>query len=227
MITFKVETKGLAAMAARIAGMGKQVKFATAKSLTRTAWAVAKAERQEVDRAFDRPTKFVQNAFRVEQATPVNLTATVSIKPKQAAILLPHIKGGRRGQKGFERKLASEARADGYWVPGAGVKLNAHGNMTLATIKQIAAGLQRSGKYGDVFVGVPKGMPSAPFGIWARVTRGRGKKATGAIKPLLIKINQPNYRKRFDFYGVAQRTVSRTFRAEFDKTIADAIRTAR
>lgn len=227
MITFKVETRGFAEAAARIAGLGKQVKFAAAKSLTRTAWAVAKAEQQEVGRVFDRPTKFVQNAFRVDQATPSKLTSVVSIKPKQAAILLPHIKGGRRGQKGFERKLASEARADGYWVPGAGVKVNAHGNMTLATIKQIAAGLQRSGKYADVFVGVPQGMPSAPFGIWARVTKGRGKRATTGIRPLLIKVTQPSYRKRFDFYGVAQRTVDRTFRAEFDKALAAALRSAR
>lgn len=224
MIKVSIDNKPTLAM---LAGMQKQVRFATAKSLTRTAWSVAKAEQQEVGKVFDKPTKFVQNAFRVEQATPANLTAVVSIKPKQAAILLPHIKGGRRGQKGFERKLAGEAKADGYWVPGAGIKLNASGNMSLATIRQIAAGLQRSGKYADVFVGVPKGIPSAPFGIWARVTRGRGRKATGAIKPLLIKVMQPNYRRRFDFYGVAQRTVSKTFRAEFDKALAASLASAR
>jgi hypothetical protein len=224
MLTIKVDVTGLREVQAMLTGKVKQVRFAAAKALTSTAWKVARAETAEVDKVFDKPTPFIKKSFTVERATPANLTAIVRIKPKQAAILRPHIVGGRRGQTGFERRLAGEAKTDGYWVPGQGVKLNQYGNLSLATIRQIAAGLQKSGKFADVFVGQPRGQANAPFGIWARPKRGKDR---GALKPLLVRIAQPGYRKHFDFYGVAQRTVERDFQAEFDKALASALASAR
>ena len=118
-------------------------------------------------------------------------------------------------------------KAAGYWVPGAGIKLNASGNMTKGQITQIAAGLKRTGKYAEVFVGVPVGHPGAPYGIWGRKTKGRGKKAVSGIIPLLIRISAPNYRKRFDFEGIAEKNAPRIFKEEFDRAFRQAMASAR
>lgn len=202
----------------------KQIRYAAAVTLTRTAQTVAKAEEAEVGVVFDSPTPFTRKAFMVGRATKENLTATVSIRPRQAAYLRAQIEGGRRSQKAFERKLAGETNANGYWVPGQGVNLNAHGNLSATAIQKIASRLKKSGQYADVFVGVPRGHAGAPLGIWARPKRGKDK---GTIKPLLVRIAAPGYRKRFEFYGVAQSTVGKTWQTEFDKALAQALATMR
>lgn len=221
MIVFKVQGdfgKGLAA------SLQKQVRFATMKAINATAVAVAKAEGDEVQKVFDKPTPFIRKGFGIEYARRDNLTAIVFIRPKQAEILRPHIEGGKRGQKKFEQRLAGEAKASGFWVPGQGIKLNSYGNLTLAQLKAISDGLRKTGKYVEVFAGQPRNLPNAPFGIWGRLKRGKEK---GKLKPLLIRIAQPGYRKRFDFFGVAQKTVGSVFAAEFDKALTLALATAR
>ena len=130
--------------------------------------------------------------------------------------------------KPFEEKLASDSsKAAGYWVPGEGISLNASGNMTKGQIAQIAAGLKRTGKYADVFVGVPVGHPSAPYGIWGRKLKGRGKNASAGIVPLLIRVSAPSYRKRFDFEGIAKKNAQRIFNEEFDRAFRQAMASAR
>jgi hypothetical protein len=205
----------------------KQIRFATAVALTRTAKRLVPIMEAEVRKVFDRPLPFTVRAFGTTLATKQTLTSTLYIKPKQAAYLRPNIDGGLRRQKSFERKLANESGVDGYWVPGQGLRLSTAGNMTERQIKEIAASLSKSGKYQDVFVGVPRNMPSAPFGIWARVKRGRGRKATNGLKPLLVRIPQPGYKKRFEFYEIGHHHAQRIFNEEFAKAFADAQRSVR
>lgn len=201
------------------------IKKATLKALTRTSRRLIPIMESEVERAFDKPKKFTVKAFGNTVANPATMSTTLFIKDRQAAYLLPNIKGGKRGQKGFEKKLASDAGVDAYWVPGQGTKLNAAGNMTLAQIKAIASKLRESGKYGEVFVGIPQGHHGAPFGIWARPKRNakprKGATTVGNIKPLLIRVQQPSYQRRFDFYGIAERHAGRIFNEEFSRAFAE------
>ena len=207
---------------------GKQVRYASAVALTRTAKRLEKLAEEEVGRVFHKPTRFVQRGFYTRPANVSNLEAVIGIKDRQAKVLLPHIIGGGRDRKPFEEKLASDSsKAAGYWVPGEGIRLNASGNMTKGQIVQIAAGLKRTGKYADVFVGVPLGHPGAPYGIWGRKTKGRGKKAVSGIVPLLIRISAPTYRKRFDFEGIAKKNAPRIFKEEFDRAFRQAMAGAR
>lgn len=196
----------------------RNIRYATAIALTKTAKRLQAMAESEVGRVFAQPTSFVRKGFYVKPATVDRPIAIVGIKDKQAKVLLPHITGGRRPQKLFEQRLANDdAKASGYWVPGQGIKLNASGNLTKGQIKQIVAGLSRSGKFSDLFVGKPRGMPNAPFGIWARNVKGRGRKAESALVPLLIRIEQPSYRKRFDFYDIAEKHAQRIFTEEFNR----------
>lgn len=206
-----------------IGDVGKQVRYATAVALTRTVRRLQTVMEREVQRSFSNPTPFTKRAFGTTPANKATLAATLFIKPKQAAYLRPSIQGGRRQQKPFERRLVGDARVDGFWAPGEGVRLNAAGNLTRNQITEIATSLRRSGRYGEVFVGVPRGHTNAPFGIWARPKRN----PRGAIKPLLVKIQQPNYRKQFDFYGIAKREAGKIFDQEFHRAFNDAVRTVR
>lgn len=207
-----------------IGDIGNQVPFAIAVALTRTAKRLIPFEQDEVRRVFDRPVPYTIKAFGTTPATKANLTSTLFIKDRQAKYLLPNIEGGRRGQKTFERRLASDSGVNAYWAPGGGVKLTGAGNLTLEQIQDIAGKLSRSGKFGGIFVGTPQNMPNAPFGIWARETRGRGRNASRGLTPLLVRIEQPNYKKRFDFHGVAERHAHRIFDEEFRRAFEEAKR---
>lgn len=206
----------------------RQVKFATAVALTRTAKRLQKLAEEEVAKVFDRPTKFVRQGFYTKPASPANLEAIIGIKDRQAKVLLPHITGGGRPRKPFEERLATDtSKAAGFWVPGQGVKLNASGNLTKGQITQIAAGLKRTGKFADVFVGTPTGHPAAPYGIWARKLKGKGRNASVGIVPLLIRVDQPRYHKRFDFKGIAEKHAQRIFNEEFNRAFSQAMASAR
>lgn len=204
----------------------KQARYATAVALTRTAKQLVPIMENEVRRSFDSPTNFVVRGFGSTSATKARLFSTVFIKRRQAEILRPHIVGGGRSQKPFERKMQGDTGADGFWTPGAGVRLNAAGNLTKAQIAKIVAGLKGAGKYADVFVGKPIGRPHAPFGIWGRPKiKRRGD--SGKLVPLLIKVERTNYRRTFDFEGVAKRHAQRIFNEEFECAFKDAQRSIR
>lgn len=221
----KIEMKGLDALKRSIANLEKQTRYAASVALTRTAQSVAKAEEREVVGVFDRPTTFTRRAFGVTRATPAKLTATIFIRPIQAGYLAPQIAGGARNQKKMEAAFSSQTGAPGgYWVPGPGIKLNASGNMTIAQIKEIAKSVKASGRYGEVFVGVPH--PGMTFGLYAR-KRGAGKRSKVGIVPLLLQAKAPRYQNRFDFFGVANKVVDAEFARQFSEALDKALRTAR
>lgn len=206
-----------------VGDVGRQVPYATAVALTRTAKRLSEMYVKEVDSVFDKPITFTRRGFGFTPANKTTLTSKVFIKDRQAKYLLPHIVGGRRGQKAFEKRLGTETGVDDYWAPGQGVKLTAAGNLNLSQIKKIADGLRKSGQYGEVFVGVPRGHSGAPFGIWGR-PKTTGRRVRGGIKPLLIRIPAPNYSRRFDFHGFAQKHAGRIFNEEFSRAWRDALR---
>lgn len=220
----KIAMLGLDQAIKAIKNLEKQTKYATAVALSRTAQAIAKEEAREVwENTFDNPVPFTRKAFGVKRATPSNLTAEVYIRPAQEKYLSPHIRGGQRHAKQSELHFTADTNAPGvFWVPGPGIKLNTAGNISKSDVRKIAAALRKSGKHGEVFAGIPRsGMP---FGIYGRkFEAGRQK-----LVPLLIQVSKkPQYRKIFDFFGVAQRMVRTEFDKQFAKAFAEAMRTAR
>jgi len=123
----------------------KQVTFATAVALTRTAQDVRAAEKQGMQTAFDRPTAFTLNSLFVKPATKVDLTARVWLKDYYGPnFLMPQITGGARPQKRFEQLLMQRGimNATERAVPGAGAKLDSYGNISRGQIVQILSQLQ-------------------------------------------------------------------------------------
>lgn len=199
-------------------GTIRQVPFATARALTATAKAVESAEKAEIRQVFDNPVPFTQRGVAITPATKQKLVAVVFLKRQQAAYLDAQIKGGPRKRKPFEARFnAEQGQPVPSVVPGSGAKLNQFGNLSKAQISQL--GRQARGRKQNVFV--PKPGDRLPPGVYRR-------QQDGSVKPVLVFTKAPaKYRKRFDFFGVARKTVAATWPSKFATSFRNAIRTAR
>jgi hypothetical protein len=142
---------------AALGSLQRQVPFATALALTRTAEAAKVAVQQEMASVFDRPTPFTFKAMRVIPARPAQLEAAVVFKDlggkglADAKTRYGHqVFGGARATKRMETLL----RRSGLLlmsedaVPGEGAQLDAYGNMSRGQIVQILSWFQTFGEEG-------------------------------------------------------------------------------
>lgn len=124
----------------------RQMPFALALALTRTAQDVKKAEQAEINTVFDRPTPFTRNSLFVKTATKQDLLARVWVKDSERPnhYLLPQIMGGHRPLKRFEQLLVQRGlmRANERAVPGTAAKLDGYGNMSRGQVVKIMSQLQ-------------------------------------------------------------------------------------
>lgn len=206
----------------------KQVKFATVVALTRTAKAVPAEASRAVKESFDSPKPFSSNpsAFFVQPARKETMAAVVGFKDTQARYMRPGIAGGARRTKGFELKLRGLGILPEGWraTPGAGVKLDRHGNIPRRMLNEIFGGLQGKPVKGSRLVIVRPGASDPRVKhLSPGIYRGRGRDLT----PLLIFVRQAVYKPRFDFKKVGRDVVNRVFQDEFRRAYEQARRTAR
>jgi hypothetical protein len=146
MVTINVSTSFVKAQAG-FAGIQKQLRYATALAMTRTAQDVQAGLRDEMKKVFDRPTPFTLNSLYLKRATVNDLTARVWLKDDfgtRAHYLMPQIEGGDRPQKRFEQLLRQRGMlgTDERAVPGSGAKLDAYGNVSRGQLIQLLSQLQ-------------------------------------------------------------------------------------
>ena len=227
----KVEIQGLDKTLAQIGGMSKQVRFAAAVALTRTARDVKDAMPAVMDRDLDRPVPFTQRGLFVTPARRDNLTAVVGFMDRQAAYLKYQIAGGTR-----------TPTARGIKLPG-NITLNSFGNIPKGLIDKLKQSAQDgslgrgiAGRLGlknrrkgaapiALFYGKPtgRGWKKAPMGIWRRVPGSPGK-----LIPVIVFEDTPaKYKPRFHFQRAAEAVVRRVWDRNFAAAFADAMRTAR
>lgn len=207
--------------------------FWTAYALTKTAEDIKASEIEVISEVFDRPTRFTLNSLYVKPATKRDLRATVMFKEGFGSVpawryLGPQVMGGPRDKKSHERALerAGIIADDEYCVPGKGVKLDAHGNVSGSLITRMLSSLganpdpmsntterskRRNPKRGTFFV--LRGHRSAPDGIYERRSGARALVAT------LIFVRQPRYDKRFPFHETAQQIFRLRFAANFREAV--------
>ena len=230
-----------------------QVPYAAKLALDATAKATKAAEIEEMKRVFDRPTPYTLNAIFTKNATKQNLEARVWLKDESIVAVDPHyltpqIVGGTRPVKRFEKMLRRVlvVPKDFVAVPGDAAKLDQYGNISRGQIQQLlsyfqafylsgtesknldkkkrdklARGTKTKQGY-SYFVGRPGGGKLPP-GIWQRFQFAAGS----SIKPIIIFVDHTAYKKRLDWYGVAERTYRVTFLPEFHAGYAKAMQTAR
>lgn len=234
----------------------EQLPFAAALALTRTAQAVQGELRGEIASVFDRPTRATLDSLFVQAATKDKMEARVWIKDgKQrnaggnlsggdgvwgkgrAAIdwLSPEVYGGPRGYKGVEKMLQRKGvLAPGQYVlPGKGAPMDQHGNIKRGALNKILSNARlfteegykanaKEGARSRYFV-IRRG--SRPIGVAERLSRGKGSQNN--IRMVLVFGRKPQYGKRFDFFGVADRVAEDLLPIEFEKAMAQALATRR
>lgn len=103
----------------------------------------AKIELEEqMEKVFDKPTKWTLGAFRVQRGTVRNPTAILATKdnfqPGNAAgkYLAPEVFGSSRVMKKSEKALRTLSEGQ-YWIPGKDAPLNEYGNISAGEIRRI------------------------------------------------------------------------------------------
>lgn len=213
------------------------IPFAASTALTRTAKHAQQIELPaEMRKVFRSPVDYTINSLRVEPSTKDTLRARVMVKDKASGVapenyLQPEVQGGGRKHKGAEMAMryAGVLSPSQFAMPGAGLSLDASGNVKgsevrtiLSALKKIRGGVGAKGQAAgrgrklanDLFVGKPNGG-NRPDGIWRR----EGKR----LRALFVFTSAPDYSQRLNFDGVVQRVALDRFRPEFEKAVADML----
>lgn len=223
-VKISVDVKGIEAVKAHLSGVGKQVAFAASKALNATGKAVADAMPAQIERAIKKPTPFTKRGVRVlKYANKAKLETTVGFMKAQADYMRWQVEGGTR-----------QPGSAGLRLPSA-IKVNEFGNIPKGIINQLIAVARKEGKLGkvkarrvqvsskvDLFYGDPldKTGKTWPRGIY--------KATRNALIPLVVfPVTPARYRAIFDFPRIAEGIVKREWSRQFDKALAEALRTAR
>lgn len=222
----------------------RQLPFAQAVALNRTAKVVKESLVSEMKSAFDRPTRFTLNSLRTIPATKSKPQAKVWVKDgasksrSPTAWLLPEVHGGDRNDKGFERALRGvDAGLAGRWTAaGDDAKLDAHGNLSRGVLQKILSSLgaqrdqytnstdsRRSAGNKKRFFVIRRG--ERVLGIAERVGYGPGSR--NSIRMVVGYTRKPKYSRRLDFYGVAGRVVNAQLDRQLEIALDEAVLSAR
>ena len=213
----------------------RQLRFITARALTKTAEEARGAVRDEMRTEFDRPTAYTLRGVRVLVATKSRLYSDVELadsggRNRPSQFLRPEIEGGPRSLKGYERLLGGR-----FTVPGRDVRRDAYGNIPGGQITRALSdsGLLRGGVVNGgaqdqaaaaararakrtkraasgkpvFFVGAPGAAGQNPKGVWERRKVGR----YWVTKPILLFVDRPHYQARLEW----RYTIDRVFRLRF------------
>ena len=223
----------------------KQVAFATSKALNVIAKTAQQGVITEMKQRFDRPTPFTLNSTFIKYSTKNNLVARIYVKDRELAkskslaeSIGHEFSGGYRIRTRLEAWLtrAGYISASEFVVPGAGAKLDAYGNLSRGQIQQILSQLMAGPDASSYRSGSSrsKAKRAAAGYFWSRggkLKRGVYQRFSfasgGAVKPVLIVVSRPKYKKRIDMDAIGQRVIRKDFDTEFKKQLQFAMETAR
>lgn len=244
MIT--VTTKGLDTAALMLKGVERQIPFATALALTKTAQLVKKGVLDVMEKRLDNPTKTTMNSLFVRPAKPKKLEAKVWLKDTFNAgipadrYLQSVVYGGTRRRKRFEMALLARGlmSPSQYAIPQKPF-LDQHGNIKGQLAIRILSGLgaaetvsgysanatnsrrsRKKGNAGRYFVGDVDGSQ----GVWERKRIGS---STGVRPVFLFTDSAPKYKVIVPFFKIADNIIKANYSKEFSKALDRAIATAR
>lgn len=187
-----------------LSGSFKQVPFATALALTRTAQDVQAEVRRQLPRRFTIRNNWVSQGIRITKATKQDLTATVYSKDKFMKL---QETGGVKTSKGTAQGIPVDVKASARGI--------------------VPRGLWPRALLGrpDVFRAVIHGVD----GLWQRLKVSRRKRGRGARSLKLLYVLKPfvPIRPRFGFVDTARETVAKVWANRFREAFAQAMRTAR
>ena len=213
-----------------------ETEFAQVRALTETAGDVRSGFQDEMQSAFDQPTRWTLNAFRVIPATRSRPYSDVDLKDAAAArhYLRTQVRGGPRPKTGIERLLTSRLKYHGIIqtvTPARGARLNKHGNWSRGQMNQVLSAVQSQGdrrantteasrkrnrRRAGYFV--PREGSKLSPGVYKRGARGK------LTKILHFSEAQARYEKRLPIQTVAERVVKRQLPKNLRKFMREAAR---
>lgn len=221
----------------------KQIPFATALALTKTAQRVHGRVIDEMKNKFDRPTPFTLKSLYVSPAKKQNLQAAVFLKDRPAGknpnalseILNQQFAGGGRIRKRLEMWLqrAGYISSNEFVAPGAAAKLDRYGNISSGQVQQILSQLRAgpdAAAYASNSARSQRSQARAGKMFWSRggkLPRGVWMRVGAGVKPVLLVISTPAYQRRINLDAIADKVVAQHFDAEFKSAFDMALRTAR
>lgn len=231
-------TTNLEEVRAAIAQYGNQARFAASQALNRTAKDLQQAIPAELERVLDNPAPFTtRNSTFLKPAKKDNLEAIIGFKDRQARYMALQIAGGRRAPGPGGIKLPGNIQLNGFGnIPkGTITRLKAAaqtgtlGNALAKRINASGADRRKGAKPIQLFYGIPQGpnWSGAPMGIWRRIPPstpgGKGK-----LIPVIVFSQTPaTYKAKFDFQGLAKKTMDAKFNDHFNSALAAALASAR
>lgn len=210
-INVRADTRDVEKAIARISK--REVPFAVAKALTRTAVKVVDDESRATRHVFKRPVPFTRKAFKHKKATKQNLTSTVYVLPIQ--------------EKYFKFQVFGGLRLPNRRVIPIGIR------RSLTRSKGVVSKLANQE---DTFQGKPRGHPKAKPGIYKRPSRkksgrklGRPPKGARRRKPpskgkLRILVGyrkKADYRPIFHFHRIARNSALRHIRPNMIRSLQE------
>jgi hypothetical protein len=238
MITIKVDTGGAERWLSDL--QKKRVPVATQRAMLATARSIRAAEIKEMNKVFDRPTKWTLGAMKVSPVESMSITVGI-LDPdgyyKRANNYLgTQVTGGDRRFKAMEVALQRVGVMPTGWysVFGAKAKMDSFGNMGPGEIKQIMSWFNAAERWagstqnmtdatrakrrkgtkktrGYEYFFVKPGNKGLLPGVYRRTSFGFGK----AVEPILIFVPRVSYQRRFNFEGVARRVYAEQFGPHF------------
>jgi hypothetical protein len=203
----------------------KEAQYATFVGTNRVAYAVMQEQREEVKTTFDGPTRFIQTGIRYEKMTKTRRQARAYWTEERDPYIRPHVFGGARAVKKIENVYRGRGiLPPGRWmVPGSNVPLDKFGNPTKTFNKRIydaASHLATPGAtYNNLFIGGRYPRKNLVAGIWER---------RGFNIELVYKFTrEPQYQKRYDFYGTATATAKQVAPGIMAESVARAVARSR
>lgn len=188
---FSMNTNAPQKFKQRMNGIAKKdMPFVSSVALNKTAWDLKRELDKELEKSLDRPTPFTKKAVRVRNSSKKHLVAYLAIAPIQANYLRFAIHGGTRRPQG---------RALLYPV---GQRVNKYGNMPRRAVSRLANSPR-------TFSGIPRGRTTP--GLYKRV----GAKGKKGLRLMVSYQSRADYKKRFDFYGVSEKTALKVMGKNF------------
>ena len=247
----RAQFDGLTQLLDSLGQHARQIPYATELAINATARTVKYGTELSMRAEFDRPTPWVMKGLFIDGAKyqEGKLWAEVHVKDdslgfgtlSMAERIGQQFSGGNGRARGrMEQAFARDGfiAESEYLIAGPDAKRDRFGNMTVGQINQIYAALRlfrdpaqnptnsvrsrrNRGRAGNIFWSHGDGHSSnLRRGLWAR-------DRSGAPRLILIVVPKVSYKKRIDMQRIAEFTVRRDFRRNFERAMRRAISTAR
>lgn len=200
-------------------GIQRQLRFAAARTLNDTAFAIRAEEQSAIYQQIDRPTPFTVRGFQVQKARAETLHARVFIEEKRWKYMQYQVEGGTRRKKAKALMIGATPRNEYGNIPGWNKKwatyLQRYGRENL-----------KSGKLGGLAgLWVKKKRLSSNQDVLSRQSNAASR-AGRRWELLIVYKDAVSYRERFFFYRNAEPVISRFVQLAWREHLTAAIETA-